>query len=192
MIDDPRSDEDLVSAYLKGDKPALEILLNRYSTIILSFLGGKSFFYKDEQYLENIRQEVLIKVFNGIRDFTPTGPGSFKRWVFKIAYFECLNQDKKRRKGSKTISEIFPDEETGIPDDLVFELTPRTKDYDNAELKLEAIRSKLSDEEQKLMRWVSEGKPYKEIQPDPLFSKYSVDYLRRKVSNLRKRIRKGG
>jgi len=191
MIDDPRSDEDLVSAYLKGDRAALEILLNRYSTIILSYLFGISFFSKDKPYLDDIRQEVLIKVFNEIRQgkFTPVGPGSFKRWVFKIAYFECLNQDKARRKGPKLTSEIFTEEPTGIPDDLVFEVTPRTQDYDNAEVKLEGILSKLSDEEQKLMRLVSEGKPYKEIQQDPLFSKYSVDYLMLKVHNLRKRIR---
>ena len=244
MFQDPRSDEDLVTAYQaclagrqawldgqlvpsrippeleNGDLPAgqavLEILLTRYSTIVLSFIGGKSFFFKDKPYLDDVRQEVLIKVFNGIRDFISTGPGSFKRWVFKIAYFECLNQDKARRKCMKLTSEIFTEETTGIPDDLVFssavrpegvtadyswqypdksglpdyELTPRTQDYDNAEVTLETILSKLSDDEQKLIQLVAQHTPYRDIIKRPEFSKYkSVDYLMLKVHNLRKKIK---
>ena len=195
MPEDNRSDEALVSAYLSPeatDPAALEILLNRYSTIILSFLGGKSFFYKDEPYLDDIRQEVLIKVFKGIKEFTSTGPGSFKRWVFRIAYFEALNHDKARRKGLKLTSEIFTEETTGIPDDLVFELTPRISDYERADEQLKDALAKLLDDEQKLLQLVAQGTPYGDIIKRPEFSKYkSVDYLMLKVHNLRKKI-KGG
>jgi DNA-directed RNA polymerase specialized sigma24 family protein len=97
MPEDIRSDEVLIAAYQawldgrpNGDPTALEILLTRYSTIILAFIGGKSFFYKDEPYLDDIRQEVLIKVFKGIKDFTSTGPGSFKRWVFRMGLSSFL------------------------------------------------------------------------------------------------------
>ena len=211
-MEDLRSDEELVAAAQASDQAALEILLTRYSTIILSFIGGKSFFYKDEPYLDDIRQEVLIKVFKGIKEFTSTGPvrskspeatatpetgtsngagpGSFKRWVFRIAYFEALNHDKARRKGLKLTSEIFTEETTGIPDDLVFELTPRISDYERADEQLKDALAKLSDEEQKLIQLVAQHTPYRDIIKRPEFSKYkSVDYLMLKVHNIRKRIK---
>ena len=187
-LGDPVRDEDLVSAYLKGDTAALEILLTRYSTIILSFIGGKSFFYKDEPYLDDIRQEVLIKVFKGIKEFTSTGPGSFKRWVFRIAYFETLSHDKARRKGLKLTSEIFTEETTGIPDDLVFELTPRISEYDRASDNLNDTLTKLSDEEINLMTLVSRDIKYQDIIKYPEFMKYSLEALKQKIYNIRKRM----
>jgi RNA polymerase sigma factor (sigma-70 family) len=211
-MEDSRSDEELVTAYLKGDPvrdnpesvrddaqwtisngagpAALEILLNRYSTIILSFLGGKSFFFKDKPYLDDVRQEVLIKVFKGIREFTSTGPGSFKRWVFKIAYFECLNHDKARRKGLKLTSEIFTEETTGIPDDLVFELTPHISDYEQADTQLQNALAQLSDEEIRLMKLVCHGVPHKDIIQRLEFRQYSLEALKQKIYNIRKRISK--
>jgi len=191
MGEDPRSDEDLVSACLGGDKSVLEILLTRYSTIILSYLLGLSLFTRDEAYLDDLRQEVLLIIWTKLRDglFMPAGPGSFKRWVYKIAYFEALKQDKRRGKRAKPLSEVFPEEPTGIPDDLLIDLAPRVSDYEEAELKLPEMLSRLSEEEQRLMRLVSEGKPYKEIQQDPSFSRYSLDYLMRKVYIIRQRMR---
>ena len=137
---------------------------------------------------------MLITVFNEIRkdkdNFTPAGPGSFKRWVFKIAYFKCLNHDKARRKGIKLTSEIFPEEETGIPDDLVFDLTPRISEYDQASDKSKDALSKLSAEEIKLMKLVSQDMKYKEIVQYPEFRKYPLDALKQKIYNIRKRISK--
>jgi len=192
-MDDLRSDEQLVEAFLGGDKAAMEILLTRYQTIILAFLCGTSWFTKDKSYLDDVRQEVLVTIFNELRrvpsGFIPAGPGSFKKWVFRIAYFEALNHDKKRRKGLKLTSEVFPEEETGIPDDLIFDVTPTTTDYEEVEEQLKDITAKLTEEELKLMKLVSIPMEYIDIQKQPEFQKYSVDYLMLKVYNIRKRIR---
>jgi len=194
MPPDSRADEQLIEAYTKGDSDAINILLKRYLAPILAYLFSLSFF-KDAPYLDDIRQEVLIAIFNGIRNdgFTPAGDDSFKRWVYKLTYFACLNADKKRRKGLKMISEVFPESEGQFPDEVFIHITPRTSDYEEIEEKLADTLSKLSPDEQKLMRLVAQGIPYDIIQKEPEFAKYSLDYLMRKVYRIRKKMEpKGG
>jgi len=191
MPEDSRTDEQLVEAFINGDKQSMEILLNRYLTIILAFLCGNSWFVKDKSYLDEVRQEVLITIFNEISQghFIPAGPGSFKKWVYRIAHFEALNHDKKKRKGPKLTSEVFPEEETGIPNDLLYDVTPTSTDYEEIEEQMKEIISKLTKEELKLMKLVCKPMEYKDIQKEPEFKKYSVDYLMLKVYNIRKRMK---
>jgi DNA-directed RNA polymerase specialized sigma24 family protein len=193
MPEDTRTDEQLVTDYLGGDKQAMEILLTRYQTIILAFLCGTTWFAKDKSYLDDVRQEVLVTIFNELNQipshFTPAGPGSFKKWVYRIAHFEALNHDKKKRKGPKLTSEVFPEEETGIPNDLLYDVTPTSTDYEEIEEQMKEIISKLTKEELKLMKLVCKPMEYKDIQKEPEFQKYSVDYLMLKVYNIRKRMK---
>lgn len=190
-MNDTRSDEVLVEAYWQGEREALEILLTRYLTPIMGHLLSISFF-KNEPYLDDIRQKILLTVSNELRrkgGFVPRGEGSFKKWIYRIAYFKCINSDKKRRKDSKTISEVFPQEPTGFPDDLILQVKPQSSDYERARLKLQEVTKFLTPEELKLMRLVSERKPYKEIIKEPEFSKFSLDYLKRKVYYIRKKAK---
>ena len=190
MPPDDRSDEQLVEAYIKGDGEAINILLKRYLHPILSYLFSLSFF-KDAPYLDDIRQEVLIAIFNGIRneEFESAGDGSFKRWVYKLTYFACLRNDKKRRKGLKMISEVFPESEGQFPDEVFVHVTPRTSDYETTEEKTADVVAKLTPDEQKLMRLVSQGVSGEQILKEPEFAKYSLDYLWLKIYNIRKRMR---
>jgi DNA-directed RNA polymerase specialized sigma24 family protein len=205
MVDEPRisngasSDEALVAAYQAwldgrpaGDPAALEILLTRYYTIIRNDLFGISFF-KDAGYLDDVRQQIAITLFTEIRSgrFKPTGDGSFRKWVYTVAHLECLNQDKKHRKQFKPVSEVFPEEPTSLPDDLLPQVTPESADYESADRKLQAVLKYLKPEEQKLMQLVSINTPYIKILQEPEFAKYSLDYLKHKIYNIRQRIRKG-
>jgi len=204
MPDDPRTDEQLVKDFLTGDKPAIEILLTRYQTIILAMLCGDTWFAIDKSYLDDLRQEILITIYLELNKdpsgFEPTGPGSFKKWVYRIAHFKALNCDKKRRKDFKLTSEIFSDDDTAIPDDLLFAITPTSTDYEEVEEQLKDISSKLDGEELKLMELLctpvyrpdgtSRPMEYADIQKlDEYKDKYSVDALKQKVYNIRKKIR---
>lgn len=188
------SDEALVSAYLAGDKPALEILLKRYFSLILAYLYNTSFYPKDDAYIEDIRGQVVLTIINEIQDnhFRPEGPNSFRKWVFTIAKNECLNQDKKRRRHAKPFTEAFPDEPTGFPDDLLADTTPEPDDYAEAEKQLNEVTNKLSPDELKLMQMVADGRPYKEILKEPEFAKYSLDYLKLKIYNIRNKFKEDG
>jgi DNA-directed RNA polymerase specialized sigma24 family protein len=194
------ADEQLVEQFYAGDqsadspanrdKSALETLLNRYNTIILTYLFTISFF-KNEQYLADVRQKVLITIFNELsnHNFASIVEGSFKKWVYRITYFACINSDRERRADMKTTSDVFPEEETDLSNLVLMRTTPSTSDYEEVEEQLNEVSARLTDEELELMKLVSQKVPYKKIRERQEFQKYSVDYLKHKVHNIRKRMR---
>jgi len=185
------TDEQLVEQFYAGDKTALETLLNRYNTIILSYLFSISFFKKDEPYLVDVRQQVLITIFNELsnHNFASIVDGSFKKWVYRITYFACIHSDRKRRADMKTTSDVFPEEETDLSNLVLMRTTPATSDYDEVDEQLKEVSDKLTNEELELMKLVSQKVPYHKIQERQEFQKYSIDYLKHKVHNIRKRMR---
>ncbi|MBI4834235.1 MAG: hypothetical protein HY811_05400 [Planctomycetes bacterium] len=190
-MEDNRTDEQLVESFYKGDKSSLEILLNRYSTIILGYLCGISLFVKDKSFLDDVRQQVLMTIWNELnqKKLTELTPGAFNKWVYKITYFACLNADKKHRREKKTTSEIFTKEDTNLVDVLYAQTTPTTSDYEDVAEQLKDASSKLDDEELELMQLVSQKVEYIDIVKKERFKQYSVDALKQKVYNIRKRLK---
>jgi len=179
MVKEPEnicSDEVLVKTYLGGKTELLDILCQRYFKPIGFYLLKNSWF-KDPAYLDDIRQQVLLVICNRLKkgEFIPRQSGSFKAWVFKICRLEVIKQDQKRRRRPRPISDRYPEEPTGIPDDL---LAKRPRDYDDYDPRLrhvQSIMNQLTGVEQKLMQRISEGKSYKEIIQEPMFGKYTLD-----------------
>jgi RNA polymerase sigma factor (sigma-70 family) len=192
MPEDTRSDEALIEAYRGGDESALNILFERWTRPLWFSLARRSSFGRDDAYLDDLAQDILLIIFEQIKSgkFISSGEGSFKRWLYTVAQLETLCQDRGRRRAARPVSQVYPEEPTGIPDDVLTKRPTETKDYDGIKQRLNDALSQLSLEEQKLMRLVSEGKSYKKIQKNPCFSKYSLDYLMRKVYNIRQKILK--
>lgn len=199
MIDDPRSDEALIDAYRKGDKNALEVLFQRYLKPLKLYLARASL-SNDHSFLDDVLQDIMLIAFEGItgNKFTDMTPDSFRKWLYTIAHNQCIKQTQEKFKEFKPLSQVFPDDEKGIADgddsgaddlDLMVRI-PEGDDYDTSHNRAEEILSKLSLEEQKLMRLISQGKSYKEIQQHPWFKKYSIDYLMRKVYKIRQKVYK--
>lgn len=86
------SDEQLIEAYLKGDKEALNLLIKRYLTPIFNYALG---FVKDTATAEDLTQEVFVKVWRKIRKFNRQY--KFKNWLYAIAKNTCLDYLKKNR-----------------------------------------------------------------------------------------------
>lgn len=193
MPEDTRSDEDLVKAYRAGDELALNILFERATKPLWRYLAQTSFFSKDTAYLDDLAQDILVIIFEEVKNgkFVPGDAGSFKGWLYTVARLETLRQDKKRRRTpTRPISQLYPEEPTGIPDDILAHRPTKTKDYDGIKARLNEVLSELSLEEQKLMRLVSARTPYIKILQDPMFSKYSLAYLKLKIYNIRHKKRK--
>jgi len=196
MPEDVRSDEDLVAAYRAGDPQALDTLIARYYTKLLGYLFGNSFF-KDEDYLSDVRHNIIVRILEGIRSgkFVSRGVGSFSAWLWTIAGLECLNADKRRRRAIIPISQAFPESARTGPfpeENILFKVTSDASDIEYARMKLARVFKKLTPEEIKLLTLVIvEKKPYKDIIIMPEFSKYkTVDYLRHKVYNIIKKLNK--
>lgn len=87
-----KSDEQLVSDYLKGDEVSLEFLIQRYLKPIYSFayryVGGG-------QDAEDVTQEVFVKVWRHIKRFDQNK--SFKTWIFSITKNTAIDFLKKKK-----------------------------------------------------------------------------------------------
>ncbi|MDI6789045.1 MAG: sigma-70 family RNA polymerase sigma factor [Planctomycetota bacterium] len=182
MLDDPRSDEALIELYRCGDNTALDILVNRYYDRIGFFLQRTN-----PNNLEDIRQKIFLKVMELLRagKFIPAGPGTFRSWLYETARNICHEEEREYAKQPKTLGKQLLD---AIPSDLEstrpVEEIEETVESISAEA--ERILSTLSQEEQLLLRMVSEGKSYKEIQATEPFTKYTLPNLRRKACDIRK------
>ena len=86
------SDEQLVGAYLKGNREALNILIKRYLAPIFNYALS---FLKDEAAAEDLTQEVFVKVWRKIKKFDKKY--KFKNWLYAIAKNTCLDYLKKNK-----------------------------------------------------------------------------------------------
>lgn len=96
------SDEQLVRAYLKGDRESFNILIRRYLTPIFNYALN---FVKDADTAEDLSQEIFVKAWKKIKKFD--NQYKFKNWLYTIAKNTCLDYLKKNR--SLTFSEINPE-----------------------------------------------------------------------------------
>jgi RNA polymerase sigma factor (sigma-70 family) len=175
-----QADEALVTDYQADDNSALDVLYRRYYNQI-GFYIRKQSSYKDPSFIDDVRQIVFLKMFTIYKagKFQPTGPGSFRSFLYETAWRICFDQNEKRMGNDRPVSEIFTpacavgtadrDEELSAPDELCYR-QPETKDYDLINDRVKDVLSKLTPEEQKLM-WLltnvkENGKKYtyKEIQ----------------------------
>jgi RNA polymerase sigma-70 factor (ECF subfamily) len=98
-----RSDNQIITDYLGGDKKSLEILIKRYLKPIFSFVCR---YVGNSQEAEDITQEVFVKTWRNLKKFKPeykyapnrTCSGSgFKTWIFSIAKNTSINFLKKKK-----------------------------------------------------------------------------------------------
>ena|SRR3989344_1459456 len=88
----PKTDEQLVSEYLAGEKESLEILVKRYLKPVYRF----AYKYADDvSEVEDIAQEVFVKAWRALNNFDQAR--SFKAWLFAIAKNTTLDFLKKKK-----------------------------------------------------------------------------------------------
>src|SRR5229473_8556899 len=101
------TDSVLAQRYLAGDQQAFEVLVNRYSgplfTFIRRFLGG------DYDAASDILQQVMVQLYISLPKLHTGEP--LKAWLFQVARNRCL--DELRRKHAIHFSEL----EKSVDDD---------------------------------------------------------------------------
>lgn len=186
-----KDDETLVRDYQKGDIGAIEDLCQRYQAPLWHYVRRLSW-YRDNSFIDDIIQIAWATTLKGLKNgqFMPAGEGSFKKLAYKICQNVCWNENKKRVREAKPVSERYPEK---VPDDLRAVRSQPTKDYHNLRARLYALLEHLLPEDQQLILLLKENKTYKEIQQIPPFNKYSLTSLRQKVCRIRQwliRLRK--
>lgn len=87
-----KTDEQLISRALKGNKGAWLSLLKRYEQQIYNY-GIRMTGNKDDAL--DLMQEVFVSVFRNLASYR--GEGSFKGWLFRIAHYRCVEFYRRKR-----------------------------------------------------------------------------------------------
>lgn len=85
-----KQDQDLAARLSRGDRSALEQLMDQYGNLIrrTAFL-----LLRDHHLSEDISQEVFIAAYRKIKQYS--GQGSLQGWLLKITVNLCRNQMRK-------------------------------------------------------------------------------------------------
>jgi len=188
-----RSDEALILAHKSGDEGALHILFTRYFGAIYHYLLKHSKIVKDTSFIEDISQEIFLRVFSIIKQggFEPKGEGSFRAWIYTIAENICRNCNYDRMRQPIDIYGVVLD---FIPDKPVIPPEEESERQSEISQLAKKIISKMTAKEQKLMMYLYDETPYKKILKDPAFRKWSkkknpLAYLKEKIYNTRQKFK---
>lgn len=88
------ADEELVVHYAKGNNEAFDVLLNRYKSVIHSYIY---FIVRNRELAEDIFQETFVKVIMTIKQGRYTETGKFKAWITRITHNLIIDYYRQER-----------------------------------------------------------------------------------------------
>lgn len=183
-------DEQLVALYREGCNQAFDALLMRYDAHIHTYLR---YSVADEDLVEDLFQEVFIKVMLTIRQGRYSSEGKFKQWISRIAY-NLVMDHFRAQKGQ--LSKLQPIGEGQEEHAVVRHL--RTEEPNVEELMVQADQigellqslEALPDEQRQVVQmrfW--EGMSFKEIAESTGVSiNTALGRMRYALQNLRKHL----
>jgi RNA polymerase sigma-70 factor (ECF subfamily) len=95
----PPSDEALVASVLGGDDEAFAELVTRYKRRVFATAAR---FARDDHQLDDIAQEVFVRVFRYLGKFRGDAP--FAHWVARITVSACYDFLRKERRVREQVS----------------------------------------------------------------------------------------
>ena len=102
------SDESLVEAVRGGDDAAFEQIFERHRRRITRMVAR---FFKRPERVEEILQEVFIKVYFALDAYSPERGASFSAWLSKVAINSCYDELRRaRRRPENSIADITSEE----------------------------------------------------------------------------------
>jgi len=95
-----------VDSAREGDEDAFEEIVHRYSARVFQVASK---FFRQRNQVEDIAQEVFLKVYRQLASFEARG--SFEGWLTRIATNTCLNQLRSgKRHPVTTMADVTEDE----------------------------------------------------------------------------------
>lgn len=96
-MEEPK-DEDLIEATLSGDDEAFAELVRRYKRKVFGIVAR---FARNDSELDDICQEVFIKVYQTLKKYRGEAP--FEHWVSKITINACYDELRRRRREGRNV-----------------------------------------------------------------------------------------
>lgn len=115
-----RTDVQLMLGVKAGDDSSFELLLARYRTPLIHFLGRM---VKDPAMAEDLAQEVFLRVYRARAGYKPSA--KFTTWLFRIATNLALNAVRDERHRQRDVSIEQPGEGRMEEDDQPLEVPDR-------------------------------------------------------------------
>lgn len=136
MLYDKLSDNELIAAYMQGDKQSFEVLLSRHQNKVFNYILS---LVKDKALADDIFQDTYIKIVNTLRSGTYRDEGKYIQWVMRIAHNLVIDHFRRNQR----FPTIRTDENFDIFDVL-----------DNSEESIEQkiIRTQIHSDVKKLIR----------------------------------------
>lgn len=181
------SDQQLLSAYLSGDKNAISILIERHAKRVRDYIR---MMVKNNEIADDIYQETFIKVVKFIDEGRYRDNGKFLSWVLRIAHNQAIDHFRQMKQ-QNNISEA--DAGYDILNAKKF-ADPSVEDKivnEQIESDLRKLIEKLSEEQKEvvMMRYFDEMS-FKEIAEQTNVSiNTALGRMRYALINLRKMIK---
>src|SRR5690349_22100476 len=156
------SDEDLMRRTQQGDKRAFELLYERYSASVLSYLYRMLGNLED---VESIGQEVFLRAFR----FAPTYryPQKFSTWLFTITRNLAINQSRRRKRSPiRNITELNLDgvDISGDPYQVATRATDDLEKQEEITRVLKALETLPTDQKEVIVLGVFQDLSYAEME----------------------------
>lgn len=90
-------DQLIISKVLQGDVNAFTLLVDNYKDMVFSLAYKMT---KSREEAEEVSQDTFIKAYKKLDNFK--GDAKFSTWLYKIAYYTCLDTLKKTKNNSST------------------------------------------------------------------------------------------
>ena len=87
------NDQPLIDAILAGDTQSFNVIVDRYKDLVFT-LALRILKHREEA--EEASQDTFIKVFRSLNRFK--GDSKLSTWIYKVAYFTCLDRLKKQKR----------------------------------------------------------------------------------------------
>ena len=103
------TDDKLVSAYIKGDNQAFDILLRRHQTRVFNYILSV---VKNRDVADDIFQETFVKAIMTLKQGRYAETGKFSAWITRIAHnliIDYYRQEKSENLVSTTTDEDAAD-----------------------------------------------------------------------------------
>lgn len=154
-------DAELVEQAKQGKMAAFELLVNRYQQKVANVISK---FVKDRHEIQDVAQEVFIKVFRALPKFR--GDSSFYTWIYRIAVNTSKNHLVAKSRRIQNTQVEFEDAESFISNEDFRNLDTPDAVYSRGELEQtmsKAIAQLPDDLKQAIVLREVEGLSYDEI-----------------------------
>lgn len=179
-----KTDDQLVSGYLDGDKDCMQILVNKHQEYVSSYIYKMT---KDKHLTDDVGQETYIKIVKNLEAGKYEGNGKFLAWVLRIAHNLIIDNYRKNGRGiilnGNELEDISDALQTHNIDDEV-----HTNEYYQNVLKL--IVEELPEDQREIINLRYYAKlSFKEIAKQSDISiNTALGRMRYAIINLRKKI----